>query len=97
MESEHDEQIAKCQEPIRDAHAHSIDHRRELLASAMCGCFYCLAMYPPAEITECVDEDNTGLGQTALCVKCGIDSVIGDRSGFPVTQAFLAEMHKYWF
>ena len=96
-ESEHDERIAKFPAAIRNAHAHSSNHRRELLASAMCGCFHCLAIYPPADITEWVDEDDAGQGQTALCAKCGIDTVIGDKSGFPITREFLAEMHKYWF
>jgi hypothetical protein len=97
FKSEHEERIAKFPEPIRNAHTHSSDHRRELLASAVCGCFYCQAIYPPVEITEWVDEDDAGQGQTALCAKCGIDSVIGDKSGFPVTREFLAEMNRCWF
>lgn len=24
-------------------------------------------------------------------------SVIGDRSGFPITEAFLSQMNRYWF
>jgi hypothetical protein len=35
--------------------------------------------------------------QTALCARCGIDSVIGDKSGFPIAREFLAEMQRYWF
>ena len=50
----------------------------------LCGYFYCLAIYVPSEITEWVDED-----QTAMCAKCGIDSVIGAASGYPVTAEFL--------
>jgi hypothetical protein len=44
-----------------------------------------------------VDEDAAGEGQTALCAKCGIDSVVGDESGFPITRDFMAEMHQHWF
>jgi hypothetical protein len=36
-------------------------------------------------------------GQTALCPSCGIDSVIGDASGFPITEEFLAAMESRWF
>lgn len=79
-------------EPIRDAHRHSTEHRAELLASDWCGCFYCEAIYSPSEITEWTDS-----GQTALCAKCGIDSVIGTKSGFPVTPEFLSEMNRHWF
>lgn len=79
------------------AHTHSSRHRAEILGSRICGCFYCLAMYPPAALVEWVDDDPSGQGQTALCARCGIDSVIGDRSGLPITAEFLAAMNERWF
>ena len=33
----------------------------------------------------------------ALCPSCGIDSVIGDASGFPITEEFLVAMEARWF
>jgi hypothetical protein len=51
----------------------------------------------PSAITDWIDENSAGVGQTALCATCGIDSVIGDRSGFPITEAFLSAMNRYWF
>ena len=76
------------------AHAHSIRHRPEVEASRLAGCFYCRAIYPPAEITEWVDDVT---GETAICPRCGIDSVIGDASGYPVTDDFLTRMNTHWF
>ena len=96
-QAEHRARVSELPEAIRQAHTHSIRHRQELLASAVCGCFYCQAIYSPAEITAWTDEDKDGQGLTALCARCGIDSVIGDRSGFPITDAFLGEMRRYWF
>jgi len=78
------------------AHRHSSRHRDEVLASAQCGCFYCCAVFAPSEITKWID-DWEGVGQTAMCPHCGIDSVIGDESGYPVTRVFLAEMKAHWF
>lgn len=75
------------------AHNHSSGHRQELEASAVCGCFYCLATFAPSEIAEWVDEDD----QTALCPKCGIDSVIGSAAGYPIATEFLRRMRAYWF
>ena len=63
-----------------------------MLASEKCGCIYCLAIFAPAEILDWVDDD-----KTALCAKCGIDSAIGSKAGFPITAEFLAEMNRYWF
>jgi len=50
----------------------------------------------PGDVAKWVDEQD-GVGQTALCPKCGIDSVIGSSSGYPITQAFLSGMRRYWF
>lgn len=78
------------------AHRHSIRHRNEVLASSLCGCFYCGAIFPPSEISDWTDAWE-GAGQTALCPRCGIDSVIGSESGYPVTSEFLAAMQAHWF
>lgn len=74
------------------AHEHSSEHRAEIAASEMCGCFYCLAVFRPKEITEWTDG-----GKTATCPHCGIDSVIGNKSGYPIEPEFLRSMHKHWF
>ena len=74
------------------AHGHSLNNREELAKSGVCGCFCCLATYPPSEIVEWIDE-----GQTAICPKCPVDSVIGSASGYPITVEFLQRMHDYWF
>ena len=78
--------------PLRVAHKKSIYHRVEIERSQKCGCFHCEAIFDPDQIEDWTD-DNT----TALCPLCGIDSVIGDRSGFEITKRFLEEMHEVWF
>lgn len=77
---------------IELAHRRSIRHRKEVLASSMCGCFYCRSQFPPEEIERWVDG-----GETALCPHCGVDAVIGDASGFPLTVEFLTKMYDRWF
>jgi hypothetical protein len=78
------------------AHQHASHHREEVLTSAQCGCFYCGTIFPPGEIEDWTDEWE-GIGQTALCPYCGIDSVISTGSSYPITSEFLAQMHAYWF
>jgi hypothetical protein len=75
------------------AHNHSSRHRTELEASEKCGCFYCLNTFEPSEIVDWLEEGDG----TALCPRCGIDSVIGSQSGYPITDSFLLEMNRYWF
>ena len=75
-----------------EAHRHSIRHREEILASALCGCFYCCKIFPPSEIETWVDDE-----QTAICPYCPVDSVIGSASGYPITVEFLQRMKAHWF
>ena len=83
---------AKMPTDIREAHQHSSNHRQEVLLSKQCGCFYCFKVFTPSRIEDWVDDS-----QCALCPGCGIDAVIGDKAGYPLTKEFLSEMHKYWF
>ena len=78
------------------ANRHSSRHRTEVLASISCGCFYCCEVFPPSDIEDWTDEWE-GIGQTALCPRCGIDSVIGSESGYPITRDFMAAMKARWF
>ena len=59
-----------------------------------CGCFYCYKVFDPNEIKDWIKDRN---GDTAICPYCGIDSIIGESSGFPITEEFLKKMHNYWF
>ncbi|MBO5934133.1 MAG: cytoplasmic protein [Clostridia bacterium] len=78
---------------IIKAHDFCTNNKKSLTNDSTCGCFYCLKIFNPNEITEWI-EDSKG---TAVCPYCGVDSVIGESSGYPVTKNFLAEMNKYWF
>lgn len=73
------------------AYKHATRQRAEILASKVCGCFYCLGMFSPDEIDWWLNDG------TAMCPKCGIDSVIGSASGLPITSEFLTKMKVHWF
>ena len=85
------------------AHKHSISHRDEVLASALCGCFHCQSVFPPSAVIDWNEETSGEAGRapdpfTAFCPTCHIDAVIGDASGYPVSdQTFLQAMHARWF
>ncbi len=85
------------EERLRAAHKRSIFHRSEVEASTVCGCFYCRKIFAPSEIEAWTDEDGPLQEHTALCPYCGIDSVLGDKSGFPITLEFLREMKRKYF
>jgi hypothetical protein len=76
----------------KQLHLLSSKHRVVLTKSNLVGCFYCEEIYSPLQIVEWVDEDNT-----ALCPKCGIDSVVPDSCSPNFGKELLVNMHKYWF
>ncbi len=74
------------------AHGHASKHRETIEASAICVCFSCFARFKPAAIASWIDAK-----QTALCPKCGLDSVLGEASGSRIDDAFLRRMHIHIF
>lgn len=85
------------------AHRHSANHRAEIEASTDCGCFHCLQIFPSLEITAWSGWDAPTPGEpetenalTALCPRCGSESVIGDKSGFSIDAHFLNLMNEAW-
>jgi RimJ/RimL family protein N-acetyltransferase len=90
--------ISSLSMDARDAHRFSNNHRVQLEKDSICGCFYCGKIFAPAEINEWIIEDNPSdrLG-TAICPYCEIDSVIGESSGYPITDKFMDAMNKIWF
>lgn len=85
-------------ERMEDAHSFSNNHKPELEKDDICGCFYCEEIFSPSEITEwLIHKNKCDRRGTAICPHCGIDSVIGESSGFPITKPFLHAMSEYWF
>ena len=80
------------------AHTFSNNHKQALSIEQRCGCFYCQSIFSSKEILDWLEDDNPcdRLG-TALCPNCGIDSVIGESSGFEITNEFLRAMNFKWF
>ena len=74
------------------AHKHSSRHRIEIENSTRCGCFFCFRTFQSTDIKAWIDGK-----QTALCPKCGVDSVIGSASNHRLDDAFLRQMHAHFF
>ena len=79
---------------LDEAHKHSINNKEEIEKSESCGCFYCKKIFKSSEVKEWIKDKN---GDTAKCPHCLTDSVIGDASGYALTDEFLTQMNKKWF
>ena len=86
--------MEKVKEKVEPDHikAHKTSPKEDILSSEKCGCFYCLTIFKPSEITEWTDW-----GKTPICPYCGIDSILVSKSGYPVEKEFLEKMHSHWF
>ena len=79
---------------IINIHNRSGSHKEEILKNKYCGCFYCERISESVQIEEWIEEPDGG--ETAVCPKCGIDSVLS--SELPINdKQFLSQMNKYWF
>ena len=82
---------------VIEAHKLSVNNYPALLNGKKCGCFYCLNIFDPKEIEEYIQESDDENSGTAICPYCGIDSIISESSGFPITPEFLKKMYRRWF
>lgn len=86
------------EEKYIEAHRFSNNHMEALKKDKVCGCFYCLKIFDPKQINEwLIDDNDCDRYGTAICPYCLTDTVIGESSGFPITEEFLSGMKKAWF
>ena len=84
---------------INEAHKHVFKNYEEILRSKVCTCMYCSYQIKSDKLNEelpyTTERDET---KTLLCPMCGIDCVLGDAEGFPVTDIyFIARFTRKWF
>lgn len=79
---------------LRRAHRASFKNEESILRSTVCGCFSCMATFPPSDVALIPEMDGK---RTAWCPHCNIDAVLGDATGYPITPEFLKEMKGEWF
>ena len=65
---------------------------KALIENNQCGCFCCTALFDSKEIYEWTDN-----GLTAICPKCGVDSILPQNKEYPLDIFLLQQMEKRWF
>ena len=78
-------------EEIKNLSKYSKNNKTYIENSDKCACYFCLNTFSPQEIEEWTDN-----GQTAICPKCKVDSVVGD-STTNLDKQFIEKASKYWF
>ena len=79
---------------------HTKHNEQEILESETCGCLSCSASFAPEEVKawqEAVDDaehPERHVDRTGICPHCGEAFIVGDRSGYRITDAFLEAMRN---
>ena len=86
------------------ASRHTTNNQAEVEASGVCACVCCMQLFPPTQIVAWsgldlsnFDNPDAASAGTALCPRCGSESVIGDKSGYKLDPDFLGRMNEAWF
>jgi len=75
---------------------HTEHNEQEVVSSDMCGCLGCMATCKPDQIIDWKQDPRRRArgvqDRTAVCPHCGDTLIIGDRSGYQISSAFLEAM-----
>ena len=77
---------------LQQLHAQSSQHAAALQQNPLCGCFFCLSIFPASDIEDWLDDE-----QTACCPCCGIDAVIAESPEQAISKTLLQQMKDYYF
>ena len=77
---------------LKAAPLYSFKNKVRISGSTQCGCYHCLAVFAKTEIKEWTDD-----GETAICPRCQIDTVIPDETGVEMTTENLKSLRDFWF
>lgn len=77
---------------MTDAYMHTSYNRKEIELSKSCCCISCRNFFPPSEVKDYTDDD-----QTAICPYCGEAALIGDASKIDMDANLVSNMHIHYF
>lgn len=100
MDTEHKRSYSD--EYMDEARKHIVHNKTEILNSFECTCFYCGFTFNPQKEPDHLfwtdTNDKKGKEPTGCCPMCQLDFLIGNASGFPVTdKTFLLDFSWYCF
>lgn len=76
-------------------HMNTVGNAARVRAATRCGCFHCKTIFAPTEIDRFIPERDGK--ETAMCPRCGVDAVLTNLDGEPLTDTLIEEMHTRFF
>jgi hypothetical protein len=82
---------------LEAAHEHCFGNEVEVCASECACCIACAIAFPAKLVRETAPQRGSD-GPTVFCPVCAFDTVVGDRSGYPVDDPeFITAMNRKYF
>jgi hypothetical protein len=79
---------------LSSLHSRASNNEIEILHSKTCSCFFCRQTYSAREVNDWINDKR---GVTAICPECGVDAVIGDGGGEPLSKDVLKELNLAYY
>jgi hypothetical protein len=82
----------------KEVEQHVKHNEQEILGSETCGCLGCMTTFKPDEVRDWREEladpehPEHRSDRTGICPHCGDALILGDRSGYQITDTFLEAM-----
>src|SRR4051812_49015519 len=82
--------------------AYSGHHRELMERSERAGCFHCQKIFSPVEIVAWIEgrqleTNNLEDGVSALCPRCGVNTVLPSAADIVLDRSLLAAMRYHYF
>ena len=88
-----DPKIKQEEEKVQKAHSASFGNGEAVISEKQkCGCFNCLSIFDSTILTEDNFWKESGGEKTVTCPHCCMDTVLHEKSDFPITINFLKKM-----
>lgn len=84
----------KIEPSLEALHERAHDNEIEILQSKTCSCFFCRQTYDARKVNDWITGES---GMSAICPECGMDAVIGDKGGEPLSKETLKELNLAYF
>lgn len=73
---------------------HTTNNDIEILNSEKCSCIFCRHTFDARSVQDWISDEK---GVTAICPECGMDSLVGDASGFQIDRDTLKEINLEYY
>ena len=92
-----EEFISQLNYNFKQIHDECRFHEKAVQSSFLCGCFYCISTFYPTEIKDWHKDSQGVRERTAICPKCGIDSVLPTSELYEINDDLLKAMKIFYF